>query len=496
MLGRAQETVDRLFALLSRLAAPHVEGPPGRPGAPHRTDVLTALLGFPEAARPAPMPEETWHRFLADLLRHSGLFTQDEAGLTFLHQTLADYFAAQAVAAAPRRLRGELRRFLGTRRPERPGSLRARLDLRTARMSYVGFLLDAAPAGPAGPAARTLHRLAGAGDAGLPDLEFIAAQARLGTRIPPDAAERTASALAALAATRQNLFRDELHAAVALADLDEERARDLLLRIARDENARSPVPPLVSRSQAGLVGLRMLRLYNDIARIQAAFRLAAGGDGRGVKLLLELVHADGTPPIARAHALAQLGHAGAGELLLSLAKDPGFDGTGRALAARLLAVRLGDRRPHRILADMARDKALDPVSRVNAAHSLARLGDTRAVPVLTELVRPVRGPASTPRELLVRSFVRVKAARLLAELGHPRAPRLLVGLSQDEDVLSFYRRRAKAVLVMIHQGTVRSGYESSPSCCAAGTPPRPGRGSPGPVIPRMPPTGPRSPGAQ
>ncbi|MFD8143686.1 HEAT repeat domain-containing protein [Streptomyces sp. NPDC059708] len=463
VLGRAQETVDRFFALVTRLAARQVERPAGhRPGP--ASDALTALLGFPEAARPDPVPQETWGRFLADLLRHSGLFTEDESGFAFLHRTLADYFAAQAVAGEPRLLRRELRRHLGTRRPARPGRRRARAELRTAQSSYVGFLLDAAPDDPAADAAatRALRRLAGAADAGLPDLEFIAAQARLGTRIPPEVASRAASSLAALA-TRRNLFRDEVHAAVALADLDEERARELLLRIAQDTDAMGAAPSLFARSHADAVGLKTLRQYNGLARIQAAFRLAAGGDGRGVKLLLELAHDEDTGPIARAHAagaLAQLGHEGAGDLLLSLARDTGFDGTGRALAARLLGSRMGDRRALRILAGMARDQALDPVSRVNAAHALARLGDPRAKPVLTELVRPVRRPARTPHELVVRSFVRVKSARLLAELGHKDAPRLLLKLGHDESVIRFYRRRAKVVLVMVHRGVIRPGYES------------------------------------
>ncbi|MEW2414808.1 trypsin-like peptidase domain-containing protein [Streptomyces sp. NPDC046866] len=459
VLDRAQETVDRFFALVARLAARQAGQ---APHARAESDLLEALLGFPEAAWPGLVPEETWARFLADLLRRSGLFTEDESGFAFLHRTLADYFAAQAVAGDPALLRKELRRFLGSRRPERPRSRRARLDLRTAQLSYVGFLLDAAPEDPAGPGSRALHRLARGADAGLPDLEFIAAQARLGTRLPPDITARTASALAALA-TRRSLFRDELRAAVALADLDEERARALLVRIAEDEDGGGAVPPVASRPGAEATGLRMLRLYSGVARIQAALRLAESGDGRGTKLLLELAHSDAVAPLARAHAagaLAGLGYAGAGELLLSLAKDTGFDGSGRALAARLMGVRLGDRRAHRILADMARDHALDPVSRVNAAHALARLGDSRGKPVLAELARPVRGPASTPHEMLVRSFVRVKAARLLAELGEPRATELLQKLAHDESVLSFYRRRAKAVLVMVHRGVIRSGYES------------------------------------
>ncbi len=277
---------------------------------------------------------------------------------------------------------------------------------------------------------------------------------RLGTRVPQEAAAKAATALAALA-SRSGPFHDGLRAAMALADLDDERAQALLVRIAEDEDAGDVAPLVFSRSNE--VSGQALRLYNGVARVQAALRLAESGDERGTKLLLELAYADGVHPLARAHAagaLAQLGHTGAGDLLLSLAKDARFDGSGRALAARLMGVRLGDRRAHRILADMARDRGLDPTSRINAAHSLARLGDARARPVLLELVRPVKGPDRF--NPVVRSFVRVKAARLLAELGDKRATDLLLSLARDRDVLFFYRRRAKVVLVMIHRGTLRS----------------------------------------
>ncbi|MFI9809491.1 trypsin-like peptidase domain-containing protein [Streptomyces sp. NPDC052301] len=451
VLHRAQLTVDSFFVMVAEVASRQIAMSAGliAPAAPVRRDfsVLDAVRGRPEAARPDPVPEETWLQFLGDLLRHSGLFTEDESGFRFLHQTLADYLAAEAATRSARQWKKELRAFLGPGLlPELPGGRRARTARRTAHMSYIGFLLDAEAADGSG--SRTLHRLARDGE--LSDLELIAAQARLGTRLRRETVTTATEALASRAGGPNLLQDSSLRAALALADLNDARAQSILLGIARDTNAGglSPLPVIRSNEAAG----NLMRLFNGLARVQAAFRVAEGGDERGTKILLELVHGDGLHPLARVFAaggLSQLGHDNAQELLLSLARDSRFEGSGRALAARLLGVRFDDPRARAILVAMTRDRGLDPVSRVNAAHSLSRLGDSRARTVLRELANPA---SCSDCSRLIKSFVHVKAARVLAEHDDKRAPELLRSLAQNAQVHRYYRRRAKIIRSMIHKG--------------------------------------------
>ncbi|MFF8726290.1 trypsin-like peptidase domain-containing protein [Streptomyces sp. NPDC015171] len=452
-LKQARSTIDHFHAIVSDIAARQKGEVTTDPDADRR---VLARIEASAYAAPSTVPEETWHRFLGDLLRRSGLFTEEESGFRFLHRTLVDYLAAESLASDHKQRRAQLSSHLADGRLKSRSKRLIQLDKRTSELSYVGFLLDASTSDD--KVNDHLRRLARRGD--LTDLEFLAAHVRLGTQLPTDISSRVTARLLNLARKADSTTGGEpLRAAIALADLGDTQAGRILHEMAEGKSLLDTVGKVAMHyDDHNSTLVEVIRLYSGMARVQAALRLADNGDERGAKLLMEFAHSPSLQPLARSHAagaLAHIGHESAAELLLTLARDPEFDGSARALAGRLLGTQLGDKRAQRILVDMARDRTLDPICRVNAAHSLVRLGDSRARSVLMELVEPPSKRKQDGYRDVVTSFVRVKAARLLAETNDKRAMELLSKLRHDHSIWPFYRRRAKVLMVMMHEGRLQ-----------------------------------------
>ncbi|WP_329244745.1 HEAT repeat domain-containing protein [Actinoallomurus sp. NBC_01490] len=122
-----------------------------------------------------------------------------------------------------------------------------------------------------------------------------------------------------------------------------------------------------------------------------------------------------------------------------MATDRTIDNTHRALAARLLGLKLGDRRAVSLLLAMARDEESRPYVRMRAAFGLARLDDDRGVSILMAATRRKTSP-----EVPLAGYSRLQAARYLARLGDRRALAILGALSRDDTIAPVLRRRAGA----------------------------------------------------
>ncbi|GAA4512359.1 hypothetical protein GCM10023191_077930 [Actinoallomurus oryzae] len=187
----------------------------------------------------------------------------------------------------------------------------------------------------------------------------------------------------------------------------------------------------------------ILRCFGgELPRVFVALKLAERGDPRGTALLIAMTRDTYLLPFTRVHsagALADLGHPDAAEMLHGMATDRTIDNTHRALAARLLGLKLGDRRAVSLLLTMARDEESRPYVRMRAAFGLARLDDDRGVSILLAATR-----RKTSAEVPLAGYSRFQAARYLARLGDRRALAILGALSRDDTIAPVLRRRAGA----------------------------------------------------
>ncbi|WP_377272847.1 trypsin-like peptidase domain-containing protein [Peterkaempfera sp. SMS 1(5)a] len=434
-LARAQSTLDALPALIADLAAERWAG--------RSVPAPDLLAGRPAGQRPEPVPGAVWDEFLRDALRRSGLLVEKAGEFSFLHRTLLEYLAAGHLAAGGSSVRGrELRgQFAEWQRRARMAPFMASVH---EQDSFCGFLLDTG-AGTR-ESLRFLRRLVRSG--GIEGCEIIARLVQLGTAVPESIVTRAADRLVSRTGRDDFYYRNErIRAAVALSDLRDPRAPDLLAEIAQDSTAVDMMVRVTAaqRALSHLNVLHTVRVINGLGRVQAADRLAGLGDERGVELLLALMRNRLMHDRARTYAAAALvdhGHPHAAEILFLISSDPRIDPVDRVLAAGMLTLKTADRRGAHTLLAMARDTGQDTLTRVYAAYGLGRIGEARGRSLLVSLARRA-DPPGNPR---TDAFARVRAGRALAELGDRRADRVLRTLACDSTLPRRLRRRAAAAL--------------------------------------------------
>ncbi|GAA1757300.1 trypsin-like peptidase domain-containing protein [Luedemannella helvata] len=394
------------------------------------------LAAHPKLAPPAPVPHEAWSSFLADTARRTGLLVGEPAA--FFHGSIAEYFAAQELAADAARHEAVLRDGLAAVRRRTRAARYLSVPAPAPEASFLGFLIDARK--PSRSAHGVLKDLASGTYVQGP--EFIAELVRLGTKVPPDVVRRATDNLRRTVGRKKRYTpSDRARAAVALAELSTDEGEELMLSLASDTDL--PASALMDgRDKDDAEHAGLLRGRYEYPRVYLALKLAERGRPAGYVLLNAMARDAYLLPMTRAHsagALADLGSPGAAELLHDLAHDPTMTVSGRIVAARLLGLKLADERAARILNAIARDDSLSPFVVSRAAFSLARLGDNRGRTILLRIAR-----TAPPDGGLMAHFARVQAARFLARLGDERALKVFERLAHDEDVPTFVRRRAKS----------------------------------------------------
>ncbi|MEV7520037.1 helix-turn-helix domain-containing protein [Streptomyces sp. NPDC091371] len=502
----AEAALDRLPDLIARLAAERHAG--------NERPALDILCEQPEARRPARVHEADWRAFLDTAARRSGLLVARGGDLVFLHQTLLEHLAARHAVrdrrAGVRAIRRAFHRYhfcnpglpLTPYAPGTPPGVWPRVWLLRywqppEDISYVAFLLDAAHGAGLDPRRSPLRRLASRG--GLPGWVFVAALARMGTRLPDDVVRGTAEALHTFSLGGHH-YHGLAPAAAALADLGDPRGPDRLHALAAhasdSRHERLPaVQALIARGDPRAPGL--LRALSLDTRVEAYVRtraaeLSAGLDDPGAAGLFHALAADpnsnGQARVGFAVAAAALGdtdatsalrilirdtdacdrlHLAAAEGLTGLG-DPGGPGALAAVArcaranaySRLRAARVlaasGDRLGTDVLHELGRSPDFPLSDQLHTAHLLAGHDPERAADVFHALALdleppPNDGPAgSGPRprgsDGTHRQRDRVAAARELAALGDPRAPGILQGILDDPEVDGLPRVTAAAAL--------------------------------------------------
>ncbi|GLY75061.1 HEAT repeat domain-containing protein [Actinoallomurus iriomotensis] len=400
-------------------------------------DVNAARFVAAALVRPEPVAEAVWDDFVRDAVRRTGLLVGDD--LRFSHRTLVEFLAARHVAKDEAAHAAALREELAAvqRRIRATGYLS--VPAAAPEASYLGFLLDARETPRS--AVRTLNHLATGRS--LQGCEFIADLARLGTALPPRTVHEASRNLRRLVRRKRAYsLMHRARAAAALAELGGDGASDALADMYAEPDGLGPRGRKTVDDEWRFSDA--IRCFgSELPRGFIALRLAERGDPRGVPLLMAMTRDTYLLPFTRVHsagALADLGHPDAGEVLHGLATDPTIDNTHRALAARLLGVKLDDRRAVSVLLAMARDEDLPPFVRMRAAFGLARLGENRGVSILVAATR-----RKTVQEAPLPGYSKLQAARYLARLGDRRALGILDAVSRDDTVAPLVRRRAGTV---------------------------------------------------
>jgi hypothetical protein len=421
-VAAAERTLSLLPTVLPELAYRQLTGEP---------------LTHPGFARPEPVLDSVWAAFLADALRRTGLLVEHPP--RFAHPTLVEYLAAchtagdegaheailrARLAAVQRRIRAA--RYLSVPAP-------------APEASYLGFLLDARP--PSRHTADVLNRLATGRE--IQGREFLAQLFRLGVALPAEVVERATATL------RRNLARrrsyspgDRVRAAATLADFDPDEGEKHLAEVGTYLAGLSArFAPEREYSARHLFDL--LSYSHEIARGYLALRLAERDDPRGAALLSSMAADTYLQPMTRAHcggALADLHMPEARETLHGLAVDPTMGPTGRALAARLLGLKLRDRRATSLLIGICQDPDSPTAAVARAAFSLARVGDRRGITWLAQVAET--GTLTAPQDG-DNYLVRYSATTFLYRLGDQRAAKLYGALQREDGVPWYVRMRAR-----------------------------------------------------
>ncbi|MER5402776.1 helix-turn-helix domain-containing protein [Streptomyces sp. NPDC002599] len=411
----ADEVLDHLSELIGHLATARLTGNTG--------PTLEILRDHPRAHRPARVPDDEWNAFLTTALCRSGLITRAGSDLVFLHQTLLEHRAA---CHATRDGQARSRVLAALCAPSEVFESEVPELLMQANPSYTGFVLD----------------------------RLLAAQ----DRIP----EQTAQALGALTTPRKTMLFEFLEAQVRLRTGLPPSATDHLVTFARDSrlgdglrvNAAGLLAEVEGRREAGanlladLVGDPRL---GDHARVYAAERLAEveGCRGAGANLLADLA---GNPDVSgdyRVHAARALvkvtGWRESGvNLLTDFAGNPDLNDDARVYAAGLLAEVEGRREAGaNLLADFASNPHFHDGDRVNAAEHLGTVEGYQkaAANLLLDL-------ANDPE---MGDPFRVDAARVLAHMTEHQesGANLLADLADGPDLYDGARLLAASDLARV-----------------------------------------------
>jgi hypothetical protein len=428
VVGEAENVIARIHNVIEQLAVRQ-----------NKNDGVTTtqyVADHPDLCRPEPVAQPVWDEFVRDALRRTGLLVGDD--LRFFHRTVTEYLSARHVARDKINYATALRESLSAVDRRLRATEYMSVPDAAPEASYLGFLLDAGE--PPEGAIKLLDGVATGRNVG--GCEFIADLARLGTMLPPATVQQTTRAIwKRLNRKRFYSFAERARAVTALSELDPDRGVDLMAEMSRGLGSDGLPERNISDAEEPR-WINQLRYGNEGIRVFLALRLGERGDARGPALLIAMARDPRLVPMARARsggALVDLDHPDAAEILLGLATDHTMTTTGRILAARLLGVKLHDRRAAGLLLAIARDESRPPHVRAQAAFSLARLDDSRGTSILLNIARH-RG---RPGDQLLTSYSRYSAATFLGRLGDRRAVDILDHLSRDETIEPFLRHRAR-----------------------------------------------------
>ncbi|MFE7901013.1 NACHT domain-containing protein [Streptomyces sp. NPDC057424] len=439
-LAHAEAALDRMPALIAQHAARRLVG--------RWSDPVDALSADP-AAQPAPhVSASVWRAFLEGSLRRSGLMTTRAGRLDFLHQTMLEYQAARHATRTPETASRSLRSLFRPRRGLLPGwATRYRVP-RHVDVSYVGFLLDAAPAASAGDIASILTRLVSR--SGMDGCVLISDLALLSTSLPEHAVDLATQRFRSVADDPAAPAPRRVTAAEALVGLAGRVGTDLLHSLAGDPALQSSArtdaaQALLDRSDdrctALLEALGTDHGLDPGARAWAAEKLLATDRTRGIALLDALGRDISLPGRTRRWAAGRLyayDEAGGSCLLQLLARDPALDQAHRLHAANDL-LEAGGPAAAGMLEALALDPTFDRTHRVSAAHFCARLLGSGAAGLLGALALDVT----------LVGYDRVWAAGTLAALDTAKGSRILETLSQDGSLHEDDRRWVRESLTRL-----------------------------------------------
>lgn len=421
-LAHAEAALDRMPALIAQHAARRLVG--------HWSDPVDAIAADP-AVQPAPhVSASVWRAFLEGSLRRSGLMTTRAGRLDFLHQTMLEYQAARHATRTPEAASRSLRSLFRPRRGLLPGwATRYRVP-RHVDVSYVGFLLDAAPAASAGDIASILTRLVSR--SGMDGCVLIADLALLSTSLPEHAVGLATRRFRAVADDPAAPASRRVTAAEALIGLAGRTGTDLLHSLASDAGLRSSARTDAAqalldrgddRCSALLEALSTDHGLEPGARVWAVEKLLAADRRRGIAGLGTLGRDTSLPGGTRRWAAERLyahDQASGVRLLLLVACDPALDQADRLHAANALLEADGSAAAD-LLEAFALDPTLDRTHRVSAAHSCARLLGSGATGLLHAFAL----------DATLTGYDRVWAAETLAALDSVTGSKILEALSQD-----------------------------------------------------------------
>ncbi|MFI6317495.1 HEAT repeat domain-containing protein [Nonomuraea sp. NPDC050556] len=411
----AEALRDRMPELVGRLALARHDGV--------RDPAADLIAGWTAAQRPAQLNAADWTELVRELLRRCGLLVEAAGDFRFLHRTLLEFMAAEAIAADGNRSGVEIKR------------------LRKAPTAQDLFLAGALA--DDSRMVQALRKLAGR----LAGALFVAALIGEGAVHDPGLIARATATLRTSTRKFTTIYQsDRLAAAFALVRMGDPEAADLLAALARTDE------------------------MNGSNRVLAAEALARLDLARGVAMLLAL-SADPAPVLAnqsRADAAEALLHLGlpydAGTAWAAQSADASFGEGRRRYAAERLA-EIGDPRAADVLAVLAMGD-LRYVDAVSVAGRLAGMGDPRGLALLTDRALHDEDPhargfaaealarlGDPPRDTLARAaadpqldLARVTVAAALVELGDPRGAAALAQLVTDPGLRDHLRSKALAEL--------------------------------------------------
>ncbi|MFC8090429.1 trypsin-like peptidase domain-containing protein [Streptomyces sp. NPDC057301] len=444
-LAAADKTLNHLQDLIAFLADERRLG--------NTTPALDLIAAQPAAARPKRVPEADWRIILEESLRSSGLLTTRAGEAVFLHQTLLEYLAAWH---ATRNAAARARAYKALNRPFRKGlgTYPWNIGIRQGRKfwlpptedsdSFVGFLLDLGQDETTDlprDLDRLLKHLATRG--GIAGGEFIARQARLGTRLPEGVVHAAADNLLKLIRTQHIGDGTRLRAVEALVLLGDQRGADLAEVVARhtgfkgDDRVRMAEALVLLGDQRGTDLLGSLASDTDVeglTRVLTARKLAGLDHQRAVDILGSLARdtdLGSRDRVLAVEGLAGLDHERGADLAESLALDSGLDNGWRIRAVKTLAG-LDHERGADHAESLALDSGLDGRYRVSAVETLAGLDHQRG----TDLAE------SLARHSGLDGRYRVWMALTMALLGDQRGTDLLASLACDRTIPEWVRKEA------------------------------------------------------
>ncbi|MEU2253355.1 NACHT domain-containing protein [Nocardia xishanensis] len=359
--------------------------------------MVAIVSEFTEAMVPLDV-RPYWGRIVGEVLRRSGLMVVQGDDFEFIHQTVADYLVAKAIAADPDRLPGYV---IGVE-----NAFDAALNTEGPVLTSVGqFVLARTHADPA--VAKRLAKQSGS----LNGACLIATLVSDNVGIDTATVERARRTLSKRLDRQLSLRSSRVLAGRGLADLGDQRGVESLLAVATD------------------------RRIDRVDRIRAARFLDELNDGLGSAALLAMaedISLAGFDRVWAARVLSEQADPRGCTALRALAADSSLQSSERVAAARFLA-ELGDDDGIGALSMLTVDGELTTFDQIYAAHELTDLNASAGRDALYALSRAPFG----------RYLDWVLAARVLMDMGDDRGRQRMSEIAEDLDISDEARDRAR-----------------------------------------------------